>query len=75
MNARFRVRRAAAGLGVLLCVVLTTAAGMHGNPGPTSDVVHSSSSVPWPWIVAGACAGVGTIAVVFVRRLRREHAR
>jgi LPXTG-motif cell wall-anchored protein len=54
-------------------VLITTAAGMHGNA-PVNDVVRSSSSDSLPWIVAGALAGVGAIAVVFVRR-RREHTR
>jgi hypothetical protein len=68
-----RVARAFAGLGALVAVVVvTTAAGMQGNPGPASDVVRSSASVPWPWIIFGACAGIGAIAVVFVRRRRRE---
>ena len=60
-------------LAVLATVVfLTTAAGMRGNAGPGSDVVRSSYSGSWRWIVAGALAGVGAIAVVLVRRRRRQ---
>jgi hypothetical protein len=65
--------RAVVGLGALAGVVfVTTAAGMHGNPGPANDVVRSSSSQPWPWIVAGALAAVCVTVVVYVRRRRRE---
>jgi hypothetical protein len=65
--------RAVVVLAALAAVVfLTTAAGMHGNPGPGSDVVRSSYSGSWRWIVAGALVGVGAIAFVLVRRRRRQ---
>jgi hypothetical protein len=69
-----RLIRALVGLGALAgVVVVTTAAGMHGNPGPANDVVRSSSSGSSAWIAASAFVGVCAIAVVFVRRRRRAH--
>jgi hypothetical protein len=70
-----RLVRAVVGLGAVAgVVVVTTAAGMRGNPGPANDVVQKSASGSSAWIVAGVFVGVCVIAGVFVRRRRREHA-
>jgi hypothetical protein len=69
-----RLIRTVVGLGALAGgVVVTTAAGMRGNPGPTNHVVRTSSSGSSAWIVAGVLVGVCAIAAGFIRRRRREH--